>query len=119
MDDRMSVIVVDDEEGMREGIARILKKQGLDVDTAPDGESAIELMQNRTYDLAFVDLKMPGIDGFKVTEFINEKTDGRTVVVIVSALATVKWVHGEYNGHITVESEPDNGSTFTVILPAV
>jgi len=90
MDDRMSVIVVDDEEGMREGIARILKKQGLEVDTAPDGESAIELVKNRMYDLAFVDLKMPGIDGFKVTNFINEKTEGRTVVVIVSALATVE-----------------------------
>jgi len=86
----MDVAVIDDEEGMREGIARILRKHGFSVDLARDGETAIELLKQKTYDLAFVDLKMPGIDGFKVTEYINEKYALKTVVIIVSALATVE-----------------------------
>jgi len=88
--ENLRVLAVDDEEGMREGIKRILKKKGYSVDTAEDGESAIDLLNTNGYHLAFIDLKMPGIDGFKVTEYINEKFSGRIVVVIVSALATVE-----------------------------
>jgi two-component system phosphate regulon sensor histidine kinase PhoR len=90
MNDTMKVLVVDDEEGMREGIRRVLQKRGLDVQTAQDGSAALALLGTNTYDLAFVDLKMPGIDGFEVTEYISENFPGRTVVVIVSALATVE-----------------------------
>lgn len=90
MDESMKIIVIDDEEGMREGIRRILTKRNFQVDTAEDGESAIELLKKSPYDIAFVDLKMPGIDGFKVTEYINSRIKTRTVVVIVSALATVE-----------------------------
>jgi len=90
MADGLKVVVVDDEEGMREGIRRVMQKQGFSVDTAEDGETALKLLGSRPYDLAFVDLKMPGISGFQVTEFINEKIGNRTVVVIVSALATVE-----------------------------
>ena len=90
MDESMKIIVIDDEEGMREGIRRILTKRHFQVDTAEDGESAIELLKKSPYDIAFVDLKMPGIDGFKVTEYINSRIKTRTVVVIVSALATVE-----------------------------
>ncbi len=90
MDEQLRVIAVDDEEGMREGIKRILRKKGYDVDVAEDGESAIELINQKPYDLAFIDLKMPGISGFKVTEYINEDLEKNIVVVIVSALATVE-----------------------------
>ncbi len=90
MDESMKIIVIDDEEGMREGIRRILTKRHFQVETAEDGETAIELLKKNAYDIAFVDLKMPGIDGFKVTEYINSRIKTRTVVVIVSALATVE-----------------------------
>ena len=89
MEESIRVIVVDDEEGMREGMRRALQRQGYTVDTAQDGESALKLLRENRYALALVDLKMPGIDGFEVTRFINENLEG-TVVVIVSALATVE-----------------------------
>jgi signal transduction histidine kinase len=83
------VLVVDDEEGMREGMRRVLERRGFSVDTAADGGSALALLEKRDFDLALVDLKMPGIDGFQVTKAVNDS--GRdTVVVIVSALATVE-----------------------------
>jgi signal transduction histidine kinase len=90
MSEPLSVLVIDDEEGMREGIRRILIKRGFEVELAKDGEKAIELLEKKMYDIAFVDLKMPGIDGFKVTSYINEKFGNGTVVVIVSALATLE-----------------------------
>jgi two-component system, OmpR family, phosphate regulon sensor histidine kinase PhoR len=84
------ILVIDDEEGMREGMRRILERRGYPVRTARDGETALRLLEEAPADIALVDLKMPGIDGFKVTEAITHRFGGRTVVVIVSALATVE-----------------------------
>ncbi len=85
-----SVLVVDDEEGMREGMRRILERRGYAAVTAGDGAEALERLAERDFDIALVDLKMPRVDGFEVTRRINESRGGRTVVVIVSALATVE-----------------------------
>ncbi len=86
----MRLLVVDDEEGMREGMRRILERAGHGVDTAADGDEALRRLAGTAYDIALVDLKMPGVDGFQVTRFANERAADRTVVVIVSALATVE-----------------------------
>ncbi len=75
---------------MREGMRRVLERRGFTVRTARDGETALRLLEEEPADVALVDLKMPGIDGFKVTEHITRRFAGRTVVVIVSALATVE-----------------------------
>ena len=75
---------------MREGMRRVLERRGFTVRTARDGETALRLLEEAPADVALVDLKMPGIDGFKVTEHITRRFAGRTVVVIVSALATVE-----------------------------
>jgi len=90
MDERLRVIVIDDEEGMREGMRRVLERKGFEVDLAENGEAAIARLTESRYDLALVDLKMPGIDGFEVTRYINETAGSHTVAVIVSALATVE-----------------------------
>lgn len=88
--EQVRILVIDDEEGMREGMRRVLERRGFAVQTARDGETAIRMLGEAAYDLALVDLKMPGIDGFKVTEHIRQRFGGRMVVVIVSALATVE-----------------------------
>jgi signal transduction histidine kinase len=90
MEHTLRVLVVDDEEGMREGMRRVLERSSYQVDLAENGEEAIKLLEANPYDLALIDLKMPGIDGFEVTRYINETLGTQTVVIIVSALATVE-----------------------------
>ncbi len=87
---RFSVLVVDDEEGMREGIRRVLERHAYTVRTAEDGEEAIALLESCRFDIALVDLKMPGISGFELTRHVCTSCDGRTIVVIVSAFASVE-----------------------------
>ena len=108
----MDVIIVDDEEGMREGMRRVLERQGYTVSTAADGAEAVELLERKAFDLALVDLKMPGIDGIEVIEFINQRYERRTVVVIVSALATVEAAvevtrHGAFDFLVKPFAPPD------------
>jgi two-component system phosphate regulon sensor histidine kinase PhoR len=90
MEETLRVLVVDDEEGIREGMGRVLERDSYHVDLAENGEQAIKLLKTNSYDLALIDLKMPGIDGFEVTRYINETLGRQTVIVIVSALATVE-----------------------------
>ncbi|HEV8318268.1 MAG TPA: response regulator [Vicinamibacterales bacterium] len=60
---RKRVLVVDDEASIRDLLSKTLALAEYDVDTAPDGTSALDRMRTFTYDLLIADLKMPGMDG--------------------------------------------------------
>ena len=60
---RQRVLVVDDEASIRDLLSKTLALAEYDVDTAPDGTSALDRMRAYSYDLLIADLKMPGMDG--------------------------------------------------------
>jgi len=60
---RQRVLVVDDEASIRDLLSKTLALAEYDVDTAPDGNSALDRMRQFNYDLLIADLKMPGMDG--------------------------------------------------------
>lgn len=65
-DDPGRILVVDDEDMVREVIARYLERDGFRVDTAADGHRAMALLEERTPDLAVLDIMLPGIDGLEL-----------------------------------------------------
>lgn len=83
----LSIIVVDDDEATCENLADILEDRGFDVDVAYEGRSALEMIGRKSYDLALLDLKMPGMDGLELYRKIREHNAG-TVAIIVTAFAT-------------------------------
>ena len=64
----MRILVVDDETDLVEALARGLRREGYAVDTATDGDEALEKASFTPYDLVCLDLMMPGIDGLEVCE---------------------------------------------------
>jgi len=60
------VLVVDDEPQILRGLGTNLRARGYEVDTAPDGEQALELAARRRPDVVLLDLGLPGIDGVEV-----------------------------------------------------
>jgi len=82
------VLVVDDEPGMREGCRRVLEAEGHQVATAGDGPQALALAEGGSFDLALIDLKMPGMDGLQVLEALRER-DGDLACLIITAYATL------------------------------
>lgn len=85
---KAKILVVDDELGMREGMRRILEMQGLDVDTAENGTQGIEMGVAREYDLYFIDLKMPDLDGTEVLRSIKLAYP-EAICVVVTAFASI------------------------------
>jgi DNA-binding NtrC family response regulator len=86
--DRTRILVVDDEEIVRESLSSWLKEDGYRVDTAPDGPSALEKLKADRWAILLVDLKMPGMDGLQVLEEAR-KIRPETAVVIMTAYATI------------------------------
>ena len=83
----VSVLVVDDEEIMREILESLLAKEGCQVTLAASGEEAIEVAKTQTFDAAIVDVMMPGIDGIATLEELK-RLDEELPVVIITAFGT-------------------------------
>jgi DNA-binding NtrC family response regulator len=83
------ILVVDDEEIMRESLAAWLREDGYSVDTVTSGRDAISRALDRDYAMYFIDLKMPnGIDGIETLMEIR-KIRPEASIIIVTAYATV------------------------------
>ncbi|MBK7257550.1 MAG: sigma-54-dependent Fis family transcriptional regulator [Ignavibacteriae bacterium] len=83
------ILVVDDEEVMRESLAAWLREDGYTVDTAMSGTIAIDMARQRDYAIYFIDMKMPGgIDGIETMMEIR-KVHPEASIIIVTAYATV------------------------------
>jgi DNA-binding response OmpR family regulator len=81
-----SILVVDDEVDTCRNLSDILTDLGYRVDVAHDGPSALELVRQNAYDVALLDLRMPGMDGLELFHHIRELRSG-TVGIIVTAYA--------------------------------
>src|ERR671910_58240 len=84
-----SILVVDDEEIMREILETLLKREGYAVRLAASGEQCIELARNIPFDAAIVDVMMPGINGMTTLESLK-KLDDELAVIMVTAFASVE-----------------------------
>ena len=83
------ILVADDEESMRWVLSKALRKKGFSVDLAKDGEEALRLIQADGYDLAILDIKMPGISGLELLDKVRE-LKSELLVVIMTAEASMK-----------------------------
>ncbi|SNB46707.1 sigma-54 dependent transcriptional regulator [Geobacter sp. DSM 9736] len=83
------ILVADDEESMRWVLSKALRKKGFTVDLARDGNEALRLIQAGPYDMAILDIKMPGLSGLDLLDRVKElKQD--LLVVIMTAEASMK-----------------------------
>lgn len=83
------ILVVDDERMLRAVVARMLTAAGYEVDEAPDGENAIEMIGQHPFDLVLTDLKMTGVDGLAVLRKIRE-LQPLSEVIVMTAYGTIE-----------------------------
>jgi len=69
------ILVVDDEESVRDLLQRVLKEVGYDVITAANGQEALGKVSQFNVSLVLLDIKMPGLDGFQVLDSIRQRSN--------------------------------------------
>lgn len=67
----ISILIIDDEDMVRHALSYALTLGGYHVITAMNGKEGMEFIRNKFYDIVFIDLKMPNIDGWEVAKFIK------------------------------------------------
>src|SRR5215813_10898807 len=110
-----SILIVDDEEIMRDVLETLLSAEGYRVDLAKTGEEGLDAYLKRAYDVVLLDVSMPGIGGLRaLEEFL--RIDNEAVVLMITAYATfdtaiAAWEKGAFgcirkpfqNEHITAQ----------------
>lgn len=85
----MNILLVEDEERVADFIRRGLKGEGWMVEHTPDGETALEVVNDRAFDVVVLDLMLPGISGMDVCRTMRARRD-ITPILILSALDAVE-----------------------------
>ncbi len=90
MSDELSkyrILIVDDEESMRDFLSIMLHREGYQVDTATDGIQAVSHLREHSYDLVISDIKMPRMTGLELLAHIKDRTP-ETVVLMITAFSS-------------------------------
>lgn len=86
MEKRANILIVDDNISLAKTMSLILKRKGYEATTAPDGPVAIKRIKERPFDLIFMDIKMPLMDGVQIYRKIK-KIRPETIVIMMTAYA--------------------------------
>jgi DNA-binding NtrC family response regulator len=85
----INILVVDDEEPFRRLLKKELARKGYSVDAASDGNEALRLLRDRSYDVILLDVVMPGVDGISLMKKMKDDP-GAPAIIVLTGRATVE-----------------------------
>ncbi len=107
---QLRILIVDDEQIIRDGFSRVLLKEGYLVETVSSGRLALEKIAEEPFDLVLLDLKMPGLDGMETLREIKAK-DPDIICIMITGYPTiesaVKAVKSGAYDYLTKPCSPD------------
>jgi DNA-binding NtrC family response regulator len=89
--DKGNILIIDDDPAIRDSCGQVLKRERYKVNEAQDGTEGLRLFKKESFDVVFLDLKLPGLDGMEVLSKIKEENP-ETPVVIITGYASIKSV---------------------------
>ncbi|PIE35547.1 Fis family transcriptional regulator [candidate division KSB3 bacterium] len=81
------ILIVDDEQSMRDVLSIMLKKEGYAITTVEDGQEACQAIDEDIYDLVITDIKMPGMSGLDVQRYVKQVSP-ETLVLVITAFSS-------------------------------
>ena len=109
------ILVIDDEQGIRDLLDTLLRRKGYDVVLAESGQKGLDLFRRERPDVVVLDLKMPGMDGLAVLQQVRSLNPKQPVIVLtgagtpeieqqVRALGVTEYVEKEFSLHLLGDS---------------
>jgi len=89
MSEPIGILIIDDDEAIRDSLSQVLKKEGYLVKEAKEGKGGLTLFNKEPFHVVFLDLKLPGVNGMDILGQIKE-TSPETPVIIITAYASIE-----------------------------
>ena len=105
---KFTILIIDDEKNIREGLAADFEMDGYNVKVAADGQEGLDYISKGDIDLVITDLRMPGISGEEVLQKITTQTPGIPVIVLTGHGSIDSAVKAMHNGAYDFLTKPLN-----------
>ena len=105
-DERKTILIVDDDTELSDGLRAVLEKQGHRVVQARDGQQGKKAIYNHRPDLVILDMMMPRMGGYPVLEHFRGKTDAPRIIMITANEGSRHKAYAEYLGVIDYIRKP-------------
>jgi len=112
----ISVLVVDDEAEFIDSLGKILRRRGFEVEVAADGAQAVDCALTKPFDVALLDVKMPGMDGFQTLAEIKRVSPRTQVVLLTGHLSEADEQDGLESGAFAYLLKPHPISDLVAVI---
>ncbi|WP_243359265.1 response regulator [Fundidesulfovibrio terrae] len=92
--DKARILVVDDEKDFNETVVKRLNRRGFQAETALSGPEALGILEKREFDVALLDIMMPGMDGIEVLREMKKRHPGLEVILLTGHASVESGVQG-------------------------
>ncbi len=110
------ILVVDDEESLREVLTIMLHREGYRVEAAADGAQAVARLKEQTFDLVISDIKMPRLSGFELLAHVKERAPETMVLMITAFSSTEEAVQAMKEGAYDYITKPFKNEEIRLII---
>ena len=113
---RARILVADDEDGLRWVLEKGLRQAGYDVTAVKDGTAALEAFEAEPFDLVFLDVRMPGIDGLTLLGRLREIRADACVIVMTAHGTLETWRRATAQGAFAYLPKPLDATRLKTVL---
>jgi len=113
---KFTILIIDDEKNIREGLASNFELEDYNVKTAENGEEGLKLLSNGDIDCVITDLRMPGISGEEVLRRVTSETPGIPVIILTGHGSIDAAVEAMKNGAYNFLTKPLNLDQLNMIV---
>jgi two-component system response regulator PilR (NtrC family) len=110
------ILVVDNEKSMREMLSIALGKEGYEIETAHNGEVAVEMVEGNAYDVVITDINMPRSNGIDVLDAVNRVRPGTPVIMMTGYASPETAVETMKKGAYDYITKPFNMDDFKLVI---
>ena len=106
--DTPQILIVEDDEAMREFLAQAISRSGYYVEAVPDGTEALRRVEEGNFDLLLTDIRMPGLDGVELARMARRRVPGLGVLLVTAYVQDALGATDLDGSRIDVLSKPFN-----------
>ena len=119
MDEKESILIVDDDEVTRRSLSLILDRKGYETGTAATGKEALEKARERAYNVALLDIQLPDMKGTELLAPLRKMRPDMAVLMITGYVSLESAVHSSLEGALAYITKPLNlNSVLTAVREA-